>query len=76
MNREMEAGGIVELRDLAPNETELYYFGETDAFDHLNRLFQMAAAPVAPQLINRALHHLETVIHQRNAAASERPQQV
>jgi carbon monoxide dehydrogenase subunit G len=67
MGRALQAGGIVELHEVGPGQTELHYFGETDAFDHFNRLFQMAAAPVATQLINRGLHHLEGVIHQRQA---------
>lgn len=70
MDRPLLAGGIVELHEVGPDETELHYFGETDAFDHLNRLFQMAATPVASQLINRGLRHLEGVIHQRRANAA------
>ncbi len=78
-DRRIHAEGIVELTEVAPEQTEVYYLGHTDALDDYNRFFRMAAAPIAARLANRGLHHLEQVIHARRqsgeqeAGSAERP---
>lgn len=60
--RSVEATGTVFLTPLGPEQTEVRYEGQTDAFDDLSRIVRMAAPPVAVQFANRGLHHLEQVI--------------
>jgi uncharacterized protein len=72
-DRDMQAGGIVELVPLSPYETEVYYAGETNALDGFNPLIRMAAPPVAVRLVKRGLHHLEQAIHQRNRRGRATP---
>ena len=65
----IHAEGIVELFALSPEETEVHYIGFTDALAGYNRFVQSAAAPIAAQLANRGLRHLEQVIHARRPTA-------
>ncbi len=64
-DRRITADGTVALAEIEPAQTEVHYVGHTDAFNEYNRLFQMAAAPIAARLANRGLHHLEGVIQAR-----------
>lgn len=68
LGRLVHAEGTVELTALSPGETEVYYLGDTDAFDSYNRLVRIAAAPIASRLANRGLSHLEQTIQARRAS--------
>lgn len=65
LGRAVVASGRVALATVEDNRTEVHYRGETDAFDHTNRLVRMAAPPICSALANRGLAHLEDVIQRR-----------
>jgi carbon monoxide dehydrogenase subunit G len=65
LGRAVVASGRVSLALVDQNRTEVHYRGETDAFDHSNRLIRMAAPPVCAAFANRGLAHLEDVIQRR-----------
>jgi carbon monoxide dehydrogenase subunit G len=65
LGRKVTASGRVSLKLLEDNRTEVHYKGETDAFDHSNRLVRMAAPPICAAFANRGLAHLDDVIQRR-----------